>query len=78
LYGKGERIAANTYVSDGVSDKAHPHFYCDDVELKHLLAGYRILVLEHEDYGSYPQAYHWLFAARKTENQTCNQRQHNV
>jgi SAM-dependent methyltransferase len=67
LYGKGERIAASTYVSDGVSDKAHPHFYSDDAELKHLLAGYRILVLEHEDYGSYPQAYHWLFAAHKTE-----------
>lgn len=78
LYGKGECIAAHTYVSDGVSDKAHPHFYCDNAELKHLLAGYRILVLEHEDYGSYPQAYHWLLAARKTENQLCKNQQHNA
>jgi hypothetical protein len=67
MYGKGKRVAAHTYVSDGVSDKAHPHFYCDKTELKHLLAGYRLLKLEHEDYGSYPQAYHWLFVARKTE-----------
>jgi SAM-dependent methyltransferase len=68
LYGKGERIAAHTYVSEGVGDKAHPHFYCDNAELKHLLADYRILVMDHKDYGSYPRAYHWLFAARKTEH----------
>jgi SAM-dependent methyltransferase len=67
LYRKGRRITAHTYVSDGVGDKAHPHFYCDNEQLIHLLAGYRILSLEHADYGTYPHAYHWLLVARKRE-----------
>jgi SAM-dependent methyltransferase len=65
LYGKGDRIAPHTYVLGDNRDKAHPHFYCSRRELMELLKGYRILDIGHVDYGSYADAYHWLFLALK-------------
>lgn len=65
LYGKGDRIAPHTYVLENTRDKAHAHFYCSRRELMELLKGYRLLDMGHVDYGSYTDAYHWLFVAQR-------------
>jgi tellurite methyltransferase len=67
LYRKGRRVAPGTWILENNRDKDHPHFYCSRDELLSLLSALDVLAIEHEDYGSYPEAFHWLVAARKKE-----------
>jgi tellurite methyltransferase len=55
-YGKGRRMAPNTFILEGVSDKGHPYFYCNAAELVRLLNGFELVFLgDHEQLkaGSY-------------------------
>ena len=63
-YGQGAEIAPDTFVLDGVTDKAHPHFYCDAAELRALFAGFRILALESRQHGR-PGFHHWHLIAER-------------
>jgi hypothetical protein len=47
-----------------VSDKAHPHFYCDAGELVQLLRGFELVSLEDYEHRS-PGSFHWHFVAEK-------------
>jgi SAM-dependent methyltransferase len=64
-YRQGREISPETFVLDGATDdKAHPHFYCDAVELESLFAGFDLLRLtdcEREGPGSN----HWHFVAKR-------------
>jgi SAM-dependent methyltransferase len=63
-YGQGREVAADTFILDGVSDKQHPHFYCNADELTGLLRGFRLRSLtewDHNQNGSY----HWHLVAER-------------
>jgi 2-polyprenyl-3-methyl-5-hydroxy-6-metoxy-1,4-benzoquinol methylase len=60
----GIKIAHNTYINREMSDKNHPHFYCNFHELASLFTGYEFLSVkdcEHQRPGSY----HWHLVAEK-------------
>ncbi len=64
-YTQGNPIAFNTIVDESdTSDKNHPHFYCNSIELMQLLIGFEIISLNDNDLlrkGSY----HWHIVAEK-------------
>ena len=43
-YGKGRRLAPNTFILEGVSDKGHPCFSCNAAELVRLLNGFGLFL----------------------------------
>ncbi len=63
-FGIGREVAPDTFVIDSVSDKAHPHFYCDARTLVEIFGGFELLSLIDREH-SQPGTYHWhLVAAR--------------
>ncbi len=52
---------------DDVSDKAHPHFYCDALGLVQLLCGFELLSLDDYEHRS-PGSFHWHFVAERRED----------
>lgn len=61
-YRIGREIAPNTLVGGDTSDKIHPHYYCNALELVRLFEGFELLSLvdrEHQHSGSY----HWHMVA---------------
>ncbi len=67
LYGKGRLTAKDTFMiddDDGDDEKGHPHYYCDYGELEELLAGYRVLSVNHREHDK-PGSYHWHFRSEK-------------
>ncbi len=66
-FGVGREVAPDTYVMDGsdLSDKAHPHYYCDAVKLLDLFAGFEPLTLFDRQHHR-PGSYHWHLVAERT------------
>ena len=62
---KGHPVDENTYITDGRSDKYHPHYYCNAFELIRLLDGFELWWLKDQDQHQ-RQSYHWHFLAEKT------------
>jgi SAM-dependent methyltransferase len=60
--GKGTEVAPDTFVLDGVSDKAHPHFYCNAGELVALFNGFELLSLRDVVHRR-PGSWHWHMVA---------------
>jgi hypothetical protein len=60
-------VAPDTFVIDDVSDKAHPHFYCDALGLVQLLCGFELLSLDDYEHRS-PGSFHWHFVAERRED----------
>ena len=63
-YGKGTKVAPDTYVTDEEDEKKHAHFYCNAGELAALLYNFEILSL-HQEEQLKPGSYHWHFAAER-------------
>lgn len=63
-HGKGSRVAPDTFILDGVSDKAHPHFYCNGFELVELLKGFELISLCDREQ-SEPGSFHWHCVAER-------------
>lgn len=61
-FGRGRAVAADTFVIDEVSDKAHPHFYCDAGALVEIFAGFELLTLADRVH-SKPGSWHWHLTA---------------
>jgi len=64
LFGQGTEVASDTFVLDDVSDKAHPHFYCNAAELVALFAGFELWSLEDWEHRR-PGSYHWHLLAER-------------
>ena len=64
-YGRGEEIAADTFVAEsgGDGDKDHPHFYCDEPELYALFADFEVLTLTQREHRE-PGSWHWHMLAQ--------------
>lgn len=61
-FGVGQEVAADTFVIDAISDKAHPHFYCDARTLIDIFRGFEPLsLIDHEH--SQPGSWHWHLVA---------------
>ncbi|SDE77758.1 class I SAM-dependent methyltransferase [Rhodospira trueperi] len=65
-YGKGTEVAPDTFVLDGVSDKAHPHFYCNACELVALFDGFELLSLRDVVHHR-PGSWHWHMVAERAD-----------
>lgn len=63
-YGKGCSVAPNTFILPGDSDKGHPHFYCNAMELVKLLKGFELSSLRDSEH-SEPGSFHWHCVAEK-------------
>lgn len=67
-FGLGTEISPNTFVREAGegddSDKVHPHFYCNAVELVDLLAGFDLLSLR-DVAQKHPGHMHWQFVAER-------------
>ena len=63
-YGTGKRVAKNTYVKEDVSDKNHPHFYCNAAEIINLFCGFELWWLKDIKHSG-ELSYHWHFLAEK-------------
>lgn len=64
-YGLGREVAADTFVIEAVTDKAHPHYYCNARELVELFEGFEIQSLHDREHKK-PGSWHWhLVAERK-------------
>jgi SAM-dependent methyltransferase len=63
-FGQGRRIADNTFVIDGDSDKDHPHFYCNAGELVTLFEGFEIASLVDQEHRK-PGDWHWHVIAER-------------
>lgn len=64
-FGMGRAVAPDTFVIDAISDKAHPHFYCDARTLTQIFAEFEPLSLidrEHQNPGSW----HWHLVATRS------------
>jgi len=60
----GEFISEGTYINPGLSDKAHPHYYCNAMKLAELFSNFRIaeqIETEH----SRPGSFHWHLLLEK-------------
>jgi 2-polyprenyl-3-methyl-5-hydroxy-6-metoxy-1,4-benzoquinol methylase len=64
-FGKGREVAPDTFVIDAVSDKAHPHFYCDARGLVETFAGFEMLSLADREHRQ-PGSYHWHLVATRS------------
>lgn len=65
-FGLGREIALDTFVNEGVADKAHPHFYCNAGELIDLFDGFEFLRLEDRPHAK-PDSWHWHLIAERTD-----------
>ena len=63
-YGRGRVVAADTFILNGVSDKQHPHFYCNADELTDRLRGFRLRSLTEWDHNQ-DGSYHWHLVAER-------------
>lgn len=63
-YGQGRRVACDTFVLAEISDKAHPHYYCNASDLVGLFTGMELLSLEDVALRQ-EKSWHWIFFAEK-------------
>ena len=63
-FGLGREIAPDTFINEGVADKAHPHFYCNAAELTGLLKDFELLSLEDRVHAK-PGSWHWHLVAEQ-------------
>ncbi|HXY62254.1 MAG TPA: class I SAM-dependent methyltransferase [Nitrospirota bacterium] len=63
-YGKGKKVAPDTYVNDEEDEKRHAHFYCNAKELAELLHDFEILSLSQKRQLK-PGSYHWHYVAER-------------
>jgi tellurite methyltransferase len=63
-YGRGRRVAPDTFVIDGVEERGHPHFYCDAQVLVSLFSGFEILSLT-QALQQKPGSWHWTVVAER-------------
>ena len=63
-YGRGRRIAPETFVIDGADERGHPHFYCDAAVLVSLFAGFELLSLTQTQQMK-PGSWHWNIVAER-------------
>jgi 2-polyprenyl-3-methyl-5-hydroxy-6-metoxy-1,4-benzoquinol methylase len=63
-YGKGQKVAPDTYVNDEEDEKKHAHFYCNAKELTELLHNFEILSL-HQKRQIKPGSYHWNYVVER-------------
>lgn len=63
-FGAGREGAPDTWVVDGESDKAHPHFYCDARELLDLHPRFEPLRLSDREHAQ-PSSWHWHLTAER-------------
>lgn len=61
---EGREVDQNTFITDGRSDKGHPHYYCNALELTSLLEGFEFWWLKDQEHRR-EQTYHWHFLAEK-------------
>lgn len=61
-FGIGREIAPDTFVNDGITDKAHPHFYCNAADLAALFAAFELSKLE-DCLHRKPGSWHWHLIA---------------
>ncbi len=59
---RGREVAPDTYVIDEVSDKAHPHFYCDARALVEIFGDFELLTLSDQQHNK-PGSWHWHLTA---------------
>jgi 2-polyprenyl-3-methyl-5-hydroxy-6-metoxy-1,4-benzoquinol methylase len=64
-FGAGREVAPDTFVIDAVSDKAHPHFYCDARTLANIFTGFEPLSLIDREH-SQPGSWHWHLVATRS------------
>ncbi len=64
-FGLGREIAPDTFVNEGQSDKAHPHFYSNAAELIALFEGFELMALEDKLHRK-PGSWHWHMIAERT------------
>jgi SAM-dependent methyltransferase len=63
-FGAGREVAADTFVIDGVDDKAHPHFYCDAAGTVARFCGFEMLSLVDREHRK-PGSWHWHLLAER-------------
>lgn len=63
-FGKGREVAPDTFVIDAISDKAHPHFYCDARTLTEIFTDFELWSLADREHRQ-PGTYHWHLVAQR-------------
>lgn len=63
-YGRGRRVAPDTFVVDGAEEHNHPHFYCDAPVLVSLFSGFELLSLTQTQQYK-PGSWHWNIVAER-------------
>jgi SAM-dependent methyltransferase len=63
-YGRGRRVAPDTFVVDGAEERNHPHFYCDAPVLVSLFSGFELLSLTQTQQHK-PGSWHWNIVAER-------------
>ena len=63
-YGRGRRVAPETFVVDGGEERGHPHFYCDAPVLVSLFSGFELLSLTQTQQKK-PGSWHWNILAER-------------
>jgi len=61
-FGRGREVAPDTFVIDEMSDKAHPHFYCDARALVEIFGAFELLTLSDRQHAK-PGSWHWHLTA---------------
>lgn len=54
----GQCISEGTYINPGFSDKAHPHYYCNEQQLRKHFGQFRIVELSEKEHAR-PGSFHW-------------------
>lgn len=54
----GKRVSEGTYINPGLSDKAHPHYYCNEMQLREQFGQFRIIELSEQEHAR-PGSFHW-------------------
>ena len=60
----GREVAPDTFVNEAVSDKSHPHFYCDAQALVGIFKGFELWSLADREHRQ-PGTYHWHLVAQR-------------
>ncbi len=63
-FGKGREVAPDTFVIDAISDKAHPHFYCEAQALVGIFKSFELWSLADREHRQ-PGTYHWHLVAQR-------------
>ncbi len=63
-YGKGTRIAEDTYIHNEVDEKEHPHCYHNALDACAALHGFEILSLSQHEHRK-PNSWHWHYVCQK-------------